>query len=376
MSRLNNRAFEILRAEITKCAGNDPLSKIEASLVVRELQLLQKQQGSPASLEELQQIVVTTYPNFREKALKQAAKANRSIGILDVIKLAAILVVLLVLGSGSLVLAILLYPTNDQPVAQNALLSNEENYELAIAFLEQAEKFITQASTAADLALGEEKLNAAKKHIDELPVSHTISSPQYSYRRKKGRRYVSGYNTQTIEDEQTASIRSRFEQVKNQLSEQKQVQGRTKTLIKGAKQFAFAAAKLGQNAPHTADKWQQIETLWYKAIEQLQKIRVDDVDYVEAQKLLATYQTNLGTVQTRLKAERQSQEAFKYAQEQIQALLASIPKDGSQVNRNQIISQMQEIINQLQTVKSGTTAYSEAQNLLQLAQKKLASAQK
>ncbi|MBD2002474.1 MULTISPECIES: hypothetical protein [Cyanophyceae] len=376
MSRLNNRAFEILRAEITKCAGNDPLSKIEESLVVRELQLLQKQQGSPASLEELQQIVVTTYPNFREKALTQAAKANRSIGILDVIKLAAVLVVLLVLGSGSLVLAILLYPTNDQPVAQNAPLSNEEHYELAIAFLEQAEKFITQASTAADLALGEEKLNAAKKHIDELPVSHTISSPQYSYRRKKGRRYVSGYNTQTIEDEQTASIRSRFEQVKNQLSEQKQVQGRTETLIKGAKQFAFAAAKLGQNAPHTADKWQQIETLWYKAIEQLQNIRVDDVDYVEAQKLLATYQTNLGTVQTRLKAERQSQEAFKYAQEQIQALLASIPKDGSQVNRNQIISQMQEIINQLQTVKSGTTAYSEAQNLLQSAQKKLASAQK
>jgi hypothetical protein len=37
---------------------------------------------------------------------------------------------------------------------------------------------------------------------------------------------------------------------------------------------------------------------------------------------------------------------------------------------------MQEIINQLQTVKSGTTAYSEAQNLLQSAQKKLASARK
>ncbi|MEW5857728.1 MAG: hypothetical protein AB1861_10160 [Cyanobacteriota bacterium] len=379
MSRLNNRAFQILRAEVKKCAGNDALSQMEQQIVLEELEKLRSQPGSPASLEELRKIVIATYANFSQKALLAAAKANRPLGILGTIKLAGCAVVggtlLLVGGTGTLVLAILLSPTVHQPAGQNASMSTEDRYQEAIASLEQAEGLINQAKTSADLALGENKLSEAKTHIDYLPVSDTISSPRYSYRRKKGRRYVSGYDTQTIPNEQTASIHSRFEQIKSQLSQQQQILGRTNTLIQAAKQYAFAAAKTGQNPPHTAQRWQQIENLWYKAITQLQNVRLEDVDYVEAQKLLLTYQMNLDTVQIRLKTERESHEAFNDAQQQINALLASIPKDSSQVDRNQIISQMQEIIHRLKMVKPGTSDYREAQQLLQSAQKKLKAAQ-
>lgn len=378
MSRLNNRAFQILRAEVKNCSSNDALSQMEQRIVLEELEKLRSQPGSPVSLEELRKIVISTYGNFSQKALLAAAKANRPLGILGTIKLAGCAVVggtlLLVGGTGTLVLAILLSPTANQPAGQNASMSTEERYQEAIASLEQAEELINQAKTTADLALGENKLSEAKTYIDYLPVSDTVSSRRYSYNRK-GRRYVSGYDTQTIPNQQTANIRDRFEQIKSQLSQQQQILGRTNTLIQAAKQYAFAAAKTGQNPPHTAQRWQQIENLWYKAIAQLQNVRLEDVDYVEAQKLLVTYQMNLDTVQIRLKTERESHEAFNDAQQQINALLASIPKDISQVDRNQIVSQMQEIIYRLKMVKPGTSDYREAQQLLQSAQKKLKQAQ-
>jgi hypothetical protein len=363
---------------VKKCAGNDALSQMEQRIVLEELEKLRSQPGSPASLEELRKIVIFTYANFSQKALLAAAKANRPLGIFGTIKLAGCAVVggtlLLVGGTGTLVLAILLSPTAHQSAGQNASMSTEDRYQEAIASLEQAEELINQAKTAASLALGENKLSEAKTHIDYLPVSDTVSSRRYSYNRK-GRRYVSGYDTQTIPNEQTANIRDRFEQIKSQLSQQQQILGRTNTLIQAAKQYAFAAAKTGQNPPHTAQRWQQGESLWYKAIAQLQNVRLEDVDYVEAQKLLVTYQMNLDTVQIRLKTERESHEAFNDAQQQINALLASIPKDSSQVDRNQIVSQMQKIIHRLKMVKPGTSDYRETQQLLQSAQKKLKQAQ-
>jgi predicted GNAT family N-acyltransferase len=144
------------------------------------------------------------------------------------------------------------------------------------------------------------------------------------------------------------------------------VDPRSGTLIESAKQFAFAAAKASQNPPHSAIEWQQIEKLWEKAIEQLQKIRDDEPGYLEAQKLLATYETNVGIVQTRFSAEQEAQEILKAANRQIQNLIASPPSD-----RNQFKGEMQGIINQLRTIKPGTTAYKEAQQLLAYSYKKL-----
>ena len=147
---------------------------------------------------------------------------------------------------------------------------------------------------------------------------------------------------------------------------------RVSTLIEAARQFSWEAAKAGQNPPHTVAEWEQVENLWEQAIAQLREIRSNDLTgYAEAQKLLAQYNSNLGQVKIRRQAEQDSAEALRRAQSKIESLLASIPADAKSVNRNYTISQLQGIINELEKVQNGTTAYLKAQGLLLSAQNKI-----
>ncbi|MEM7579631.1 MAG: hypothetical protein AAF316_07210 [Cyanobacteria bacterium P01_A01_bin.80] len=136
--------------------------------------------------------------------------------------------------------------------------------------------------------------------------------------------------------------------------------------IEGAKQFALAAAQQSQNPPHSAAKWGEIARLWGKAIQQLERIGVKEPGYVEAQKLLAEYQTNLGIIKTRQKLEVESQEVFKKVNITIQNLNASPPSDPRAFK-----AQIQGIISQLRTIPSGTTVYKEAQQLIKSASERL-----
>lgn len=147
---------------------------------------------------------------------------------------------------------------------------------------------------------------------------------------------------------------------------------RTNTIIQAARQFSWEAAKAGQNPPHTVAEWQQVENLWEQAIAQLEKIPSDDLTgYAQAQKLLAQYSSNLGQVKIRRQAEADSVKALEQAQYKIQRLLADTSTDANSVNRNSIISQLQGIINELETIQNGTTAYLKAQELLLSAKNKL-----
>ncbi len=71
MPRLNNRAYQVLRTEIQKCAGDGPLSQIEQNLVLEELEKLRSQPGSPAALKELRKLVIGAYPKFSEKTISR-----------------------------------------------------------------------------------------------------------------------------------------------------------------------------------------------------------------------------------------------------------------------------------------------------------------
>ncbi|MEH2256310.1 hypothetical protein [Nostoc sp.] len=140
---------------------------------------------------------------------------------------------------------------------------------------------------------------------------------------------------------------------------------RVSALITAAQQFSWQAAKAGQNPPHTVTEWEQIENLWSEAINRLKQISSEDlVGYAEAQKLLATYETNLGQVKVRRQAESSSVQALAIAQQEIESLMASIPTDLKNLDRNRIISQLHRIINQLEKVEKGTTVYLKAQELL------------
>lgn len=385
MPRLNNRAYQILHKEIQKCAGNDLLNRIEQTLLLEDLEKLRSQSGSSATLTELRKLISATYPQFSEKVLSAAAKANTSLGIWGQIRLAVTVIlgvsVVLVGACGAFGFAIIwVFSENSESVASNtssstdfASMSSEEHFQAATVLVEQVEQSINSVTQPADLALCEKKLNAAKKHVDELPVSSTVSSPvTYSYRSGRSHRRVRRvYEQQTLYNEEYASIRSNVEQLQAQITELKAESVRTGTVITAAKQFAFAAAKAGQNPPHSAARWQHIESLWSQAINRLEEIPAGNPGYAEAQKLLATYQTNLGIVQIRQQTEQESVESLEQANSQIENLLASIPDDAASLDRNSTISQIQGIINELENVKNGTTAYPRAQELLRSAKNKL-----
>ncbi|MEA5617844.1 hypothetical protein VB711_08330 [Cronbergia sp. UHCC 0137] len=146
----------------------------------------------------------------------------------------------------------------------------------------------------------------------------------------------------------------------------KTVDQRSGTLIEAAKQYALAAAKASQNPPHSVGEWEQIGSLWQRAIAQLDNINVSEPSYVEAQKLLAQYHTNLGMIKNRRQLENDSREILTQANRQIQSLITSPPTDNIQMKR-----EIQGIINQLSNVKPGTTAYAEAQQLVKSAKNKL-----
>ncbi len=458
MASLTRRADEILRAEVEKCAGKDRLSQLEKKLVLEELEKLRSQKGSPATLEELRKIVITTYPHFSIKVLNKAALANRPAGLWGKIKTATVLTIGSIGALGVLGTVSHLPQATEQntaePVANNTptpaavtspslsaaeTMSIDDNYARAIALVEQSDRLINQATTAADLVLGEQKLTQAKAHIDELPVTYESTEPYYT---RRGRLR---YRQTTVYSDQFASLRSKFEQMQAQIFQEKQAktllnQGeqalktakqqyqqaktsasravaiaswqaaldrlaqiptetwagktaaekltayqrdfeqsenltdsieRTGKVIQAAKQFALQAAKLGQNPPHLAAKWRQIENQWEEAISRLQQIRVQDPNYINAQKLLATYKTNLGIVQTRRQAEEASVYALEQAKDLVKSWIANTPTNNSVWEQNRTISQLQGIIYQLQKVKAGTTAYQEAQQLSNWAQQKL-----
>lgn len=146
----------------------------------------------------------------------------------------------------------------------------------------------------------------------------------------------------------------------------------TASQIQAAQAFAWQAAKQSQNPPHTEAEWRSIEQLWQKAIDQLSQVPQSDVvGYTEAQKRIADYQSKLGEIQVRRQAEADAVVALTQAQGQIQSLLASTPDRTSIADLNRTRGKLQGIVDSLNKIQPGTTAYGEAQILLQQANNKI-----
>ncbi|MFM2063336.1 MAG: hypothetical protein RLZZ507_3006 [Cyanobacteriota bacterium] len=391
------------------------------------------------------------------------------------------------------------YPMIRKPVAQVApilllpsFISMDHHYRGAIDALEQADQLVSRATSSADIELGGEKVKAAKKHLDNLPVwflgyypqrycslfscSWQFTFDEFEQARERVARldavvfqdknalvplneaknsletakqqYAQAENTKDREnaianwqaaidqleqisqqtlagktaqtqliaykrDFENARVSSfitaaqefdleaqkiqptnsqvaaelwqqaiyRLEKVPNenpqyvdaqkliasyQVKQKTVVDPRSTTYIAAAKQYALAAAQASQNPPHTVQKWEQIAELWEKAIQELNNIQVQEPSYVEAKKLMAQYQTNLGTIKNRRQAESEAKEILDEANKEIQSLIASPPGD-----KNQTKAAIIRVMNQLSSVKTGTTSYNEAQRLLKLADNQL-----
>lgn len=439
MTRLYNRAFEILKEEIFRYSKNDILAKAGRDIVLRRLERLLTEEGEPLKAKELRETIQDFFPDFSETVLKKAAKANQPLSIWTKIAWAP---VALVGGVGVIWFLNLPYPMIRKPVARIApivlfpsYMSMDYNYRKAVAKVEQADQLINQSTSAADIDLGAEKVTEAQGHLDALPVwflgyypqryctffscSWQFTLDEFEGARKQiGRleaktfqeknalnllneaeksieiakqQYSVGVTPaekkQAIADWQAAidvleeiapstlagkTARPKLAAAKRDLKEEagltagNQVSG---SLIEAAKQFGMAAAVESQNPPHSAAQWQQIADLWQEAVNRLKQVRVDNPGYVEAQTKLAQYQINVGNAKIRVQNEKEAEAAMKRAKN----LIADWQRYALNENPNigVLASKLQEIINQLDLVKPGTTVSSEAQELQKFANNKL-----
>ena len=307
------------------------------------------------------------------------------------------------------------------------------NYREAITNVEQADQLINKATSSADINFGAKKVALAQKHLDDLPVwflgyypkryctffncSWKFTLDEFETARKQvGRMEAKVFqekNAQTLLTEAEQAIASGKQQymeattstekqraianwqtgidklgeippttvakkiAKPQLATaQRDFQTEVGladdnklsfTFIEVAKKFGLQAAEAAQNGPHSEQRWQVIVGLWEQAINQLQQISANNPSYLAAQSQIAEYQLKLANVKMRLQAEMESGKAFKEGKD----LIADWKKyvvDNS--DRASLASKLQEIINNLENVKPGTTYYQEAQELLKFVKNK------
>lgn len=437
MSRLNKRGWKILCAEVERCAGNDEIAgQIQRDIVLKRFDKLRSQSGSPVSYDELHSCVNDIFPQFSEKALRNASKIHKPNKLIWVGGGIAALGAL----AGLTWLVNLPYPMVRRPVARVApmlllpsYISMDRNYREAIAHVEQADQLVNSATSEADILLGDEKVKLAQANLDQLPVWFLGYEPvtycnlmgcswRFTFdefqaaRAKVGRMEAQIFQeknalTQGSEAQNAiAQAKQNYSQATNPTQQRiaidawqagldqlqqvpsttlagktaqsaiaahqrdfQQVTGflsasnRTNTYIGAAKQFAFQAAQASQNPPHPAIKWQQVEDLWNRAIQQLEQVNSEDSGYLQAQELLAQYSANQGQIKIRRQLEEESVQILEQAQQKIQILQAN----ANTWDRNKVTSELEGIINQLEKVKPGTTAYPKASELLGFAKNKL-----
>ncbi len=260
MIRLNHRAFEILCAEVQKCSSADLAGQVQRDIVLKRLKKLRSSSGEPATLEELRDTVRDVFPNFSEKALKSAAKANRPPGALSKIKWAT---GILVGAAGVLWVVNLPYPMIRWPIAQTApilllpsYISMDSHYRRAIARVEQADQLINHATSPTDLTLGESKVREAQENLDALPVWFLGYWPQYTF----------WFGWQFILDE-FRSARASVGRMEAKLFQEKNAQ----TQLNQAQQ-ALSAAKQQYQQGQTATDRETALASWQAALNQLEQV--------------------------------------------------------------------------------------------------------
>ena len=76
--RLNKKAYKIIAAEIQKAAAKDNIAgDVSRKIAIKRLKQLNKTKGTPATEAELRAEIADLFPNFNQKVLKKAIRANR-----------------------------------------------------------------------------------------------------------------------------------------------------------------------------------------------------------------------------------------------------------------------------------------------------------
>ena len=309
----------------------------------------------------------------------------------------------------------------------------DHNYRQAIIYTEQADQLINNATSAADFTLGSEKSAQAQKHLDQLPVWFLGYYPQRycqffscgwrftldEFREARaliGRMEAQIFQEQNALDQLNAgtstveAAKQQHQQAQtsaektealtawqtgmdklNEIPAETLAGGQAQTRLQAfqrdytdlagtaaniqqsndfvavAQNYGLQAAMLVQNPPHVADVWQRAEEQWQEALKALDKVPENSPSYVEAQGLRAKYLTYKSDIETRRRQEEQAVATIREVRQTIPQLIDQAEAGALRGVR----SQLQQVIQTLETVPNNTTVTAEAQQLYAQATAKL-----
>lgn len=367
MFRLNQRAFEILRAEILRCTSDDPAGQVQRTIVLRRLEKYCAQSGSPLEFEELRDSLDDVFPNFSEQVLQAAARANRPPNaIWGHLQVATIALASL---AGGIWFLNLPYPMIRQPVARVApivllpsFMSMDHNYRQATALVEQSDQLVNQATSAADLELGATKVKAAQTHLDALPVWFLGYYPQfYCVWFQCGWRFTLDEFQQARKD--IARMDAKVFQEKN-----------AQTQLGEAEQALGSAKQHYQEAPNQAEKSTAISQ-WQQAIDTLGQIPKETLAGRMAQTKLVAYQRDFQEEVGFIAGNTRSGNLIQAARGFAETAQRSAQGDAhSAATWEEIQKQWQDAIDRLEKIDVTDPDYQPAQKLLAVYQKNQADA--
>ncbi|MGI0489771.1 hypothetical protein ACN4EK_30495 [Pantanalinema rosaneae CENA516] len=357
MFRLNQRAFDLLNAEIQRLATNDIAGQVQQEIALKRLERLRSQPGTPATQEELWELMNDLFPNFSKKVLQQAAAANQPPSpIWGWLKFGTISIAAVV---GSIWFVNLPYPMIRYPVARHApmlllpsFLSMDHNYRQAIAATEQADQLVNKATSPADLGLGRTKVKQAQSSLDALPVWFLGYYPTAYCR------WFHCYWRFTLDEFQQA--RKEVARMDARLFQEDNAQ----TALTQAEQALGNAKQQYQESPNSAEQQAAIAQ-WQQAIDTLHTIPQATLAGRTADLKLPAYERDfeqvvgftVGNARTGNLIQA-AKEFAKYAQASSQGSAHSV----AEWEKTQ--QQWQDAIDRLHDIKVEDPDYSEAQRLL------------
>lgn len=357
MGRLTNRAFDILRAEVDRCAAAESFGgQVQQQIVMKRLEKLRSQSGTFASAEELRETVKDIFPNFSKKAIDAAAKANRPAGILTKIAWVGTFVI----GAAGFISVLNLpFPMIRWPVAKTApilllpsYISMDYNYRQAIAKVEQADQLINKATASADFDLGEIKAKEAQKHLDALPVWFLGYYP---------RAYCTFFGcTWRFTFDEFEAARKNIGRMEAQIFQQKNAL----TQLTKTEQELNTAKQQYQQAKTAPDR-QKASAAWQSAIDQLDEIPNETLAGEMAGKKLQAAKRDFQEVGGVATGSQLTDNLIEAAKEfGMSAAVASQNPPHSAEKWEQIADLWQESIQRLEQVSSDNPGYLDAQNKL------------
>lgn len=281
MSRLSDRAFQIIKNEIDRRYTDSSEDQIERAILIARLQTLRSRDGKPMDRVQIWEELSDIMPNFDQNILIEAAHIDADSPLMGAsIGVGAVaMLVSTAMGIDTLVSN----PT--APVAQLLSLKPENGQ--------------NRRATPVRQNTAQNDLQNAPSVDSDLQARLTVAATSSATTAEK-----TAEKTADSSERQTPATTAGTA---------------TKSALEQAKKLGWQAALKSQNPPHSAQHWKETAALWQQALAQLETVSSRDSDYATAQVKKTLYQQNLQQVKARQEVAQLAEQPNPPAASSVQA---------------------------------------------------------